>query len=182
MRAWAAALRRKGGGVAGLAGGWGECGRRVLGGNCTVFLVAAALGGRFFDAFSPFLPVFFKKIGGGLHAAVQEQGARRVYLEGMRQVRRCKSREEIIQYLEKLVFYRPNDGIRIAFTDEPSDLKNCHLEGISEFKRYANGTVEMKFLDRLKALELLVRLQGEPEAEGGGLEAFLSAVSGGEEA
>lgn len=155
---------------------------RVLGVNCTGFLAAAVFDSRFFDAFSPVLPVFLKKIGGGLHAAVQGQGMRRVCLEGMRQVRRCKSREEIIQYLEKLVFYRPNDGIRIAFTDEPSDLKHCHLEGISEFKRYANGTVEMKFLDRLKALELLVRLQGEPEAEGGGLEAFLSAVSGGEEA
>lgn len=92
-----------------------------------------------------------------------------------------KSREEIIRYLERLAFYRPNDGIRIAFAEEPVDWRRLRLEGVAEFKRHANGTVELKFLDRLKALELLVRLQEERTEEGAGIENFLERLGGGGE-
>ena len=116
-----------------------------------------------------------------MHASVQGCGGGGGGIEGMRRMKKCKSREEIIRYLERLAFYRPNDGIQIAFAQEPVDLKRFRLEGVAEFKRHANGTVELKFLDRLKALELLVRLQEDRTGGGPGLEAFLDAVSGGGE-
>lgn len=125
---------------------------------------------------------FFWKTRGVLHAAVQERGSAGAGIEGMKSMKKCRSREEAIRYLERLVFYQPNDGIQIAFAQEQADLKRFRLEGVTEFKRHANGTVELKFLDRLKALETLVRLQEEPAAEGGGLEDFLDSLSGGGEA
>lgn len=88
-----------------------------------------------------------------------------------------KSRDAVIAQLERLAFYRPNDGIRLAIEGE-ADVRRLHLEGVSEFKRHGNGTVELKFFDRIKALELLLALQQEGETPSGGVMEFLRQIGG----
>ncbi len=91
---------------------------------------------------------------------------------------RRKSREDLIGLLERLAFYRPNDAIRMAM-EEGVDIRKLRLEGVAEFKCHANGAMELKFFDRVKALELLLALEGEP-GDGGGLLGFLQQLSGGD--
>lgn len=92
-----------------------------------------------------------------------------------------KSRQQLIAQLERLAFYRPNDGIRLALEGGEADIQKLRLEGVAEFKRNSSGTVELKFFDRVKALELLLRLQGEDVAPGGGMMDFLRQVAGEEQ-
>ena len=92
---------------------------------------------------------------------------------------RRKSREDLIGLLERLAFYRPNDAIRMAM-EEGVDIRKLRLEGVAEFKCHANGAMELKFFDRVKALELLLALEGEQG--GGGLMDFLQQLGGGENA
>ena len=88
-----------------------------------------------------------------------------------------KSRDDLVAQLERLAFYRPNDGIRLALEGE-ADVRRLRLEGVSEFKRQGNGTVELKFFDRIKALELLLALQQEDGAPSGGVMEFLRRMGG----
>ncbi len=88
-----------------------------------------------------------------------------------------KSRDDLVAQLERLAFYRPNDGIRLALEGE-ADVRRLRLEGVSEFKRQGNGTVELKFFDRIKALELLLALQQEDGAPSGGVIEFLRRMGG----
>ena len=88
--------------------------------------------------------------------------------------------DRALRYLKRLAFYRPNDAIRIAMEEGEVDVRRLKLEGVSEFKRHANGAVEIKFFDRLKALELLLELQ-EERAPTGTLESFLKGVAEGED-
>ena len=98
-------------------------------------------------------------------------------------MKKSTGREKIIRYLERLAFYRPNDSIRMAMEGEGLDIRRLHLEGIAEFKLQANGTVEMKFFDRLKAIELLMELEEDRgELSVGGLQNFLDEVGRGGEA
>ncbi len=87
--------------------------------------------------------------------------------------------ERAVRYLQRLAYYRPNDAIRIAMEEGEVDVRRLKLEGVSEFKRHANGAVEIKFFDRLKALELLLELQ-EERVPTGTLQSFLSEVAEGE--
>lgn len=95
-------------------------------------------------------------------------------------MKRESTEKKALRCLHRMAFYRPNDAIRIAMEEGGVDVRRLKLEGISEFKRHANGAVEIKFFDRLKALELLLELQGE-ENRDGSLRSFLSAVEEGTE-
>ena len=88
-----------------------------------------------------------------------------------------KSRDDLVAQLERLAFYRPNDGIRLVLEGE-ADVRRLRLEGVSEFKRQGNGTVELKFFARIKALELLLALQQEDGAPSGGVMEFLRRMGG----
>ena len=79
-----------------------------------------------------------------------------------------------------MAFYRPNDAIRIAMEEGDVDVGRLRLEGVSEFKRHANGAVEIKFFDRLKALELLLELEEEGARPTSSLASFLAAAAEGE--
>ncbi|MCR5637126.1 MAG: terminase small subunit [Clostridiales bacterium] len=62
--------------------------------------------------------------------------------------------------LERLAFGSISDGVRLIFSGEPSELKleEMRLENISEIKRLKDGSLELKFADRIKALEKLEQL------------------------
>lgn len=67
-------------------------------------------------------------------------------------------REEILGRMWKLANARAADAVRLAcFPEEDwGDLKKLDLDGVTEFKRGANGVIELKFVDRGKLLERLL--------------------------
>ncbi len=75
---------------------------------------------------------------------------------------KIKSKAIILDKLLKLAESPANDAVRLAFLDEAGmeELKGLDLSAITELKRNSNGTVELKFVDRLAALKWLAE-QGE---------------------
>lgn len=79
-----------------------------------------------------------------------------------------KNREAVLNKIEKLAMGRVNDAVRLAFLSEGelAGLDKLDLSAVTEFKRSSNGTVELKFVDRLSALQWLSERVGEdPRAE-----------------
>ena len=87
-------------------------------------------------------------------------------------------REDVTRRLAELAFGRANDCVRLALEDDPN-LGRLDLSLLSEVKRNDKGTVEIKLIDRLRALEQLAQIAGEGGEE---LEQFLSALQGGAKA
>ena len=86
-------------------------------------------------------------------------------------------REDVARRLAELAFGRANDCVRLVLDNEMA-LDKLDLSLLSEVKRNEKGPVEVRLVDRLKALEQLALLA---EADGGELESFLKALQGGEE-
>ena len=63
-------------------------------------------------------------------------------------------REDVIEALKKIAFGRVNRGVELTYLSEPTAqlIRKMDLSAVAEFKRNANGTVEVKFVDRVKAL------------------------------
>lgn len=85
------------------------------------------------------------------------------------------SREDVTRRLAELAFGKANDCVRLALEDAP-ELGKLDLSLLSEVKRNDKGTVEIKLIDRLRALEQLAAVAGDNTEE---LEAFLQALGGG---
>ena len=85
------------------------------------------------------------------------------------------SREYVTRRLAELAFGKANDCVRLALEDEP-ELGKLDLSLLSEVKRNDKGTVEIKLIDRLRALEQLAQVAGEGSED---LELFLQALNGG---
>ena len=81
-------------------------------------------------------------------------------------------REDVTRRLAELAFGRANDCVRLALEDDPK-LGRLDLSLLSEIKRNEKGTVEIKLIDRLKALEQLALVAGEDKERA---EAFLLAL------
>jgi len=84
------------------------------------------------------------------------------------------SREDVTRRLAELAFGRANDCVRLALEEAP-DLQSLDLSLLSEVKRNEKGTVEIRLIDRLRALEQLAAVAKE---ENTGLETFLQAIQG----
>ena len=84
------------------------------------------------------------------------------------------SRQDVTRRLAELAFGRPNDCVRLVLEETP-DLKELDLSLLSEVKRNEKGTVEIRLVDRLRALEQLALVARD---ENGDLEAFLQAMQG----
>ena len=85
-------------------------------------------------------------------------------------------RQDVTRRLAELAFGKANDCVRLALEDDPS-LDKLDLSLLSEVKRNDKGTVEIKLIDRLRALEQLADVA---EEDGGDMESFLQALQGGE--
>ena len=83
---------------------------------------------------------------------------------------------DVVRRLAELAFGKANDCVRLVLEEE-ADLGRLDLSLLSEVKRNDKGMVEVKLLDRLKALEQLKDLVGEENAD---VEAFFQALQGGE--
>ena len=81
-------------------------------------------------------------------------------------------REDVTRRLAELAFGQPNDCVRLALEEMP-DLEGLDLSLLSEIKRSEKGMVEIKLIDRLKALEQLAQAAGQSQE---GMEQFLLAL------
>lgn len=85
-------------------------------------------------------------------------------------------RQDVVRRMAELAFGKANDCVRLALEDEPP-VDKLDLSLLSEVKRNEKGTVEIKLIDRLRALEQLSQAAGQDE---GDMESFLQALQGGE--
>ena len=83
-------------------------------------------------------------------------------------------RRDIQRRLAELAFGRANDCVKLVLEQDP-ELEKLDLSLLSEVKRNDKGTVEIKLIDRLRALEQLAQVAGEDTQD---LEAFLQALQG----
>ena len=84
------------------------------------------------------------------------------------------SREDVVRRLAELAFGRANDCVKLVLQENVS-LDKLDLSLLSEVKRNDKGTVEVRLIDRLRALEQLQLLASE---NGSDVEAFLMALQG----
>ena len=81
-------------------------------------------------------------------------------------------RSDVTRRLAELAFGKANDCVRLALEDAP-ELDKLDLSLLSEVKRNEKGTVEIRLIDRLRALEQLSAAAGE---DSDAAEAFLQAL------
>lgn len=87
-------------------------------------------------------------------------------------------REDVLRRLAQLAFGRANDCVKLALGLE-MDLEALDLSLLSEVKRNDKGTVEVRLMDRLAALRLLLEAcTAAPDCA----EAFFAACEDGDEA
>lgn len=98
-------------------------------------------------------------------------------LEKLREARRPR-REDVVGRLAELAFGRANDAVALALAPgrESVSVAELDLSAVSEFKVTDKGGVEIRFLDRVKALETLCQLLDRVDSSAGA-EAFLRALA-----
>jgi hypothetical protein len=84
------------------------------------------------------------------------------------------TREDVARRLAELAFGKANDCVQLVL-GEDVQIQGLDLSLLTELKRNDKGTLEVRLVDRLKALELLSSLA---EHEGTDLESFLQAMQG----
>lgn len=84
------------------------------------------------------------------------------------------TREDVARRLAELAFGEANDCVRLVL-EESAALETLNLSLLSEVKRSDKGAVEVKLVDRLRALEQLAALAAD---SGSDLESFLKALQG----
>jgi hypothetical protein len=85
------------------------------------------------------------------------------------------TREDVARRLAELAFGKANDCVRLVL-EEDAKMGRLDLSLLSEVKRSDKGAVEIRLIDRLRALEQLAQLASE---DGNDLESFLQALQGG---
>lgn len=89
------------------------------------------------------------------------------------------TRKHVLEQLWQIAAGRSNDVARLAFlTPERADelIQQMDLTCMAEVKRHGNGAVEIKSVDRIRALELLLSLMDSPKEAGDGAESFYHAL------
>ena len=83
-------------------------------------------------------------------------------------------REDVARRLAELAFGKANDCVKLVLGTDV-DVEGLDLSLLTELKRNDKGTLEVRLVDRLKALEQLANFA---EDEGTDLESFLQAMQG----
>ena len=85
-------------------------------------------------------------------------------------------REALLEQMGKLACAKVNDAVKLAYLpeEERDAIGRLDLSALTEFRRSGAGTVEMKFTDRMRALERLLELSGPGGEEQ--LEQFLQRM------
>ena len=85
-------------------------------------------------------------------------------------------RQDVVRRLAELAFGKANDCVKLVLETE-TDVDRLDLSLLSEVKRSEKGAVEVRLIDRLRALEQLSQMA---EEDNGDLEGFLKALQDGE--
>ena len=85
-------------------------------------------------------------------------------------------KRDVTRRLAELAFGKANDCVKLALEDDLC-LDDLDLSLLSEVKRNEKGTVEIKLIDRLRALEQLAQTAGDDRTD---MDSFLQALQGGE--
>ncbi|MCQ2419614.1 MAG: XRE family transcriptional regulator [Clostridia bacterium] len=85
--------------------------------------------------------------------------------------------ERARKQLRKWAFGKANDWVKLVL-DENVDIGKLDLSMLTEFKRDKNGSIQVKLLDRLQAVEKLLELsEGGDEAAAQFLSALLTGAA-----
>lgn len=87
-----------------------------------------------------------------------QRAAVRKQVERGRRIGSDVRREDVIRRLAELAFGRANDAIKLACLGGETDalmIDGMELSAVAEFKRNSAGAVEVKLIDRVKALDAL---------------------------
>lgn len=84
------------------------------------------------------------------------------------------TREDVARRLAELAFGRANDCVKLVL-DDAAAVEGLDLSLLTELKRNDKGTVEVRLVDRLRALEQLAELA---QSQGTDLVSFLQALQG----
>ena len=89
---------------------------------------------------------------------------------------RQKARQELVGQLRKLVKWKNNDVVKLAFLEgeEAEQVDGLDLSGVVELRRNANGTFEAKFVDKVRVLAMLRELM--ERRQDGELREFLDGL------
>ena len=76
-------------------------------------------------------------------------------------------RARLLRQMEKLAQCRANDAVKLAFLDGMTleELDGLDLTPLTEFKRSEKGGSEVKLVDRVAVLRLLVELSAGQEEQ-----------------
>ena len=85
-------------------------------------------------------------------------------------------REALLEQMRRLACAKVNGAVKLAYLpeEERDAIGRLDLAALTEFRRSGAGTVEMKFTDRMRALERLLELSGPSGEEQ--LERFLQRM------
>lgn len=81
-----------------------------------------------------------------------------------------KAKRKIMRGYDKLAFGGIADAVRLMFCDDPDQLeiRGMDLFNVAEIKRPKGGGMEIKFFDRIKALQCLEQISENREEGPGG--------------
>ena len=85
-------------------------------------------------------------------------------------------RQDVARRLAELAFGKANDCVRLVLEEKP-EVDALELSLLSEIKRNEKGTVEIRLIDRIRALEKLMELT-QPRNDCA--EAFFAAMEDGD--
>ncbi len=76
-----------------------------------------------------------------------------------------KLRKLALKGYKKLAFGDSNDAVKLLFLDEINDsvFEKLDFFNISEIRRPKDGSMEIKFFDRLKALQQMIEFSSESD-------------------
>ncbi|GHV28860.1 hypothetical protein FACS189481_0410 [Clostridia bacterium] len=104
----------------------------------------------------PLVSVAFTSATLGFLESPQEKGAT--------DMNQKKIRDQIIRMLKKCVFGTAKNAIKLLFNNEEEmhkQIKKLDLLNVAEIKKGKNNSIEIKFVDRLKALDKLCELMND---------------------
>ena len=89
-------------------------------------------------------------------------------------------REDALRRLAQLAFGQANDAVRLAMQGQSALAEGLDLSAVAEVKVTDKGGMEIKFVDRVRALETLCELLGGKDGAGAA-ELFRALSAAGEE-
>ena len=87
-------------------------------------------------------------------------------------------REDAVRRLAQLAFGRVNDAVGLAVRHGEGETAELDLSAVAEIKVTDKGGVEIKFVDRVRALEALCELLDSGDQEAGELYRVLAEAAG----